>query len=235
MRRIWGRQGDAALKAGDLEGAFEAYRLAELPDKIARVELEMRRQGLVASLQQLQQRKEAGEYQKALDMVKELINEYPDLRFWSKIKDEVYTSAVKAGRQKLMTLEQEKDYAQALALVQEMAEAYPEHDWDADLERIKDKTLLPDLYQQAIQAQRRRDLDTAKTLLAQVVSIEPEYAVGDAARRLHQIVIGKRMLPKWLTPKTLLLAIVGVITSAIAVGVISALIVLILTWIIPML
>jgi tetratricopeptide (TPR) repeat protein len=89
----------------------------------------------------------------------------------------------------LEALERERRYQEALDLARRLAEEYAGlRDWTSDLERLERQTDLADLYQRALGALQSGDRRTAQTLLAQVVSLEPEYE--DATRYLHLAVTG---------------------------------------------
>jgi len=82
-RNIWQRRGDAALVDDDLETALHAYREAGLADQVAEVEQEMRRRALATRLQELEALEKARRYQDALNLARQLADEYADVRNWS--------------------------------------------------------------------------------------------------------------------------------------------------------
>jgi len=84
--------------------------------------------------------------------------------------------------------EQERDQ-EALELAQTLADEYPEmRNWPADLERIRGKIHLADLYHRALGALQSGDSQTAQTLLVKVTSLNAEYK--QATRHLHLAVTG---------------------------------------------
>jgi len=94
-----------------------------------------------------------------------------------------------ARLQELEVLEQRKRYQDALDLAYRLAEEYPKmRAWAFDLERLERKTRLPDLYQRALGALQSGNRQTAQSLLAQVVALEPRYQ--EATRYLHLAVTG---------------------------------------------
>jgi tetratricopeptide (TPR) repeat protein len=83
QRRIWQQRGDTALKSGDLEAALAAYRMADLTDKVAEIEQEMRRRALTARLQKLETLEQERRYRDALNLAHKLANEYPGIKDWA--------------------------------------------------------------------------------------------------------------------------------------------------------
>jgi tetratricopeptide (TPR) repeat protein len=89
----------------------------------------------------------------------------------------------------LEALEQDRRYQDALVLAHALADEYRDvRDWLFDLERLQQQVDLADIYQHALGALHSGDRQTAQTLLAQVVALEPGYE--DATRYLHLAVTG---------------------------------------------
>jgi formylglycine-generating enzyme required for sulfatase activity/tetratricopeptide (TPR) repeat protein len=80
IRRIWRRRGDAAVEDDDLEAALEAYGEAGLADQVAEIERAIRRRTLTARLRELGTLQQAADYQAALELARELADEYPEAR-----------------------------------------------------------------------------------------------------------------------------------------------------------
>ena len=81
-RRIWRQRGDAALEDDNLETSLAAYQEADLADKVAEVEQEMRRRDLAAGLQKLESLQQERRYQNALALAGELAARYSQEREW---------------------------------------------------------------------------------------------------------------------------------------------------------
>ncbi len=95
--------------------------------------------------------------------------------------------ALQARLQQLAGLEQTQQYEAALDLVQWLAEEYADlRDWREDLERLKQKGEMLDLYRRALEAIQKGDRTLAQKLLIKVITIDPSY--GEATRYLHLIV-----------------------------------------------
>ncbi|MEK8020181.1 MAG: ATP-binding protein [Candidatus Parabeggiatoa sp.] len=104
-REIWQRRGDAAYKANDLETALAAYKTANLGDKVAEIEQEIRDRKFEAQLKALEEAERAEHHKEALELAQQLAKKYPDKREWSadlerlarKIKlEELYQRALEA-------------------------------------------------------------------------------------------------------------------------------------------
>lgn len=107
----------------------------------------------------------------------------------AEVEQEMRRRHLAARLQELEALEQERQYQDALDLAHKLADEYPEmRDWKPHLERLERKTHLADLYQRALGALQSDDRQTAQTLLAKVVALEPEYE--EATRYLHEAVTG---------------------------------------------
>jgi tetratricopeptide (TPR) repeat protein len=107
----------------------------------------------------------------------------------TEIKQEMRRRELTVQLEELEVSEQEKRYQDALALAHKLADEYPGiRDWTSDLERLERKTHLNRLYRRALRARRSGDWQKAKTLLAQVVVLEPDYK--NATRYLNQAVTG---------------------------------------------
>jgi tetratricopeptide (TPR) repeat protein len=79
---IWQQRGDAALAKNDFETALKAYRKVELTDKVAEVEHKIRRREFSNALIKLEELKTEKRYQDALNLVRQLANEFSDLQDW---------------------------------------------------------------------------------------------------------------------------------------------------------
>jgi tetratricopeptide (TPR) repeat protein len=97
-RSIWQRRGDASLVVGDLEAALEAYRMADLVDKAAEVEQDMRRRDLAVQLEHLEALEQDKRYPDALELARRLAGEYSHMRDWSsdleRLKREVHLADI---------------------------------------------------------------------------------------------------------------------------------------------
>ncbi len=102
----------------------------------------------------------------------------------AEIKQEMRRRELATRLQELEALKQERRYQDALDLARKLADEYPGmRNWTPDLERLERKTLLVGLYQRALEALQSGDQQTAQTLLAEVIALEPGYE--EAARYLH--------------------------------------------------
>ncbi|MCP4655858.1 MAG: tetratricopeptide repeat protein [bacterium] len=92
-------------------------------------------------------------------------------------------------RKALEDAERQGDYQSALKLARQLAAEFPDAiDWTTYLSELKQKTKLAGWYREALGALKGDDPETARTLLARVVAVEPTYE--EASRYLHQAVTG---------------------------------------------
>jgi len=82
-QRIWQEQGDAAVEAGDLQVALNAYRAAGFEDRAAELEHELLQRTLAAEMQMLERAERDGAYQQALERARRLAERYPAYKDWS--------------------------------------------------------------------------------------------------------------------------------------------------------
>jgi Tetratricopeptide repeat len=83
QRRIWQQRGDAALKAGDLEAAIQAYEMAGSSESVRKALEERRRRNLAIELEMLEKAERGGAYAQALDLARTLAERYPEDRDWA--------------------------------------------------------------------------------------------------------------------------------------------------------
>jgi tetratricopeptide (TPR) repeat protein len=107
----------------------------------------------------------------------------------AEIEQEMRCRDLAARMGELKTLEKEGRHQDALDLAHKLADEYPgERDWASDLERLERKIHLADLYQRALGALQSGDRQTAETLLAQIIALEPRYE--EATRYLYLAISG---------------------------------------------
>jgi ribosomal protein L7/L12 len=86
-------------------------------------------------------------------------------------------------------LEAAKSYPEAWKRLTDLAKAFPnERNWYPALERLRAKTQLDEKYKLALGALQQGDRAQAKTLLAEVIALDPDYE--QATRYLHMAVTG---------------------------------------------
>jgi formylglycine-generating enzyme required for sulfatase activity len=107
----------------------------------------------------------------------------------AEVEQEIRRRNLASLLREIETLEQRGRYQEALELANKSADEYPERDWNADLERLENKTRLADLYQRALGALQSDDPQTAQSLLVEVVTLDPQYE--EATRYLHLAVTGE--------------------------------------------
>jgi len=164
-----------------------AYRTANLADKVAEIEQEIRDRKFEAQLKALQEAERAEHYEDALKIARQLAKDFSD-KFDDKkvveLEQEIRERTFKAQLKALKEAEQAKHYEDALEQARQLAKEYPDkRDWAADLERLQRKIKLADLYQHALEALKDEDKQTAQVLLAQVIRLEPTYE--ETTRYLH--------------------------------------------------
>jgi tetratricopeptide (TPR) repeat protein len=114
------------------------------------------------------------------------------------IRQEMRRRELTARLQELQVLEQKGRYEDALHLARELADEYSQmRDWTSNLERLERKTHRASLYQRGLGALQSGDRQTARTLLAQVVALDPEDE--KAVRDLYQAVTGEDPTKVWHT------------------------------------
>jgi tetratricopeptide (TPR) repeat protein len=82
-RLIWERWGKAALESDSLEAALEAFQMANLPDQALKVEREIMRRQLIDKKNQLRILEQDGQYTDALELVQQLVAQYPEEKNWN--------------------------------------------------------------------------------------------------------------------------------------------------------
>ncbi len=104
-------------------------------------------------------------------------------------KKEIASRRLASGRKVLEEAERKGDYQTALKLARQLAKEFPEAlDWPSYLSELEQKTQLAGWYREALGALKGDDPETARTLLARVIGVEPTYE--EASRYLHLAVTG---------------------------------------------
>ncbi len=80
---IWQLRGDNAYQAGDLETALAIYQKIDLDDKVAEIQKKLRNHEFEMRLHRLKETEQAEQYNKALEQVQYLAQEFADKRDWT--------------------------------------------------------------------------------------------------------------------------------------------------------
>lgn len=105
----------------------------------------------------------------------------------NKVEETIDYNQVEAGLQKIASLEEGEKYQEALDIAKQLHKEYPQYrDSMPNLEIFEKKTHLDSLYQNAMSAILKSDMDNAKSFLVKVISLEPGY--HEATRYLHKAV-----------------------------------------------
>jgi Tfp pilus assembly protein PilF len=193
-KQVWQQRGDTALATDDLNTALSAYQAAGLTDPAARVENEIRRRELdvrLAELATLEQKKRLPE---ALALIRELAISYPGMQDWqseeARINRDKRRDESSVRLKEIQALERVERFQDALDLGRQLANDYADvADWTPFLERLEHQAELKGLYQRGLGALQSGDMQTAQTLLARLVNLEPGYQ--EATRYLHMAVAGQ--------------------------------------------
>lgn len=106
---IWVRRAEEARQSDDLEAAAEAYRQAGFYDKAIQVDVERQRRVLAIRLQQVEALEREKHYLQALELARQLAQEYPEVSGWHTTlerlehrcaTDELYRRALEALAQR---------------------------------------------------------------------------------------------------------------------------------------
>ncbi|RME70894.1 MAG: hypothetical protein D6784_15990, partial [Chloroflexi bacterium] len=93
------------------------------------------------------------------------------------------------GLRQISVWEQEGNYHAALEMAHRLVEEFPEFEDDLpDLEQIEKRAWLDKMYRRACAAVEKDDLETARSLFTQVISVQPDYR--EALRYLYLLVAG---------------------------------------------
>lgn len=178
LRNIWTARGDAFLIDKKFADALEAYKNAGDIKKIEIVqqnEQENWKNQAELSLQQ-------NNLTKALELYI-LLGDESKIGYINEIIEKKWRDE---QLYKAATLEQQESWGLAIQIYDLILEKQPDNNVLSAKKKAKEQNHLAILYQQAIERFDTKNIKSAQSLFAQIVSIQPKYK--DAARYLYQTV-----------------------------------------------
>ena len=128
IRAIWKKQGDAALKKDDLPVALEAYKNANLKDKVTEMEHLIQQQDIEKKLKEVRKLEAEEKYRQAFEVGQQLASIYPNKQNWTELltRLEQQTHLASLYKDALTALEQ-KDNKTAQGLLVQVININPDY------------------------------------------------------------------------------------------------------------
>jgi len=185
-RAIWMARGEAALNQDDLEKAQAAFQQAGNLGRIKQVEQLKHKRELIAQSVWFEGEQN---WEAAIAIYEALLQEYPDE---VELKARLKNACDQLKLQKLKTIsrhEAKDDWEPAISIYKALLQEYPDEiELKTQLENAQTQAMLVQRYNDALNALKNGNTETAKRLLADVIAQKPDYK--DSARFLLYVTTG---------------------------------------------
>lgn len=179
-KKIWKQRAESAFNQNNLEEALHAFQEAGYLDKVKEIEEEINLRAFNAQTVELEKLIGEDKFIESLNFTENLFKKYPTQTEWYSSKLAfIKNRFLETVKTNILKLESEQQYFSALAILDNLLQEVPEFTVNVDLteieDRLKHKSKLNEMYQEAIKAFDSNRKKLAKKIFLEIINLEPNY------------------------------------------------------------